>query len=103
MVKSFDAYFMMSNYNYITYSSIGVTTLINETLLRVASTGGVKDVDYFTSPDFTQLSAIIDTLVTSVCAVTASPTPPPTTTLAPRTTRPIRTGKAIIVIIITKD
>ena len=64
----------------VTMVSIGVTNSVDENELRgLSSLPQVRDRNYFTSPDFQQLSGIIETLLASACVVT----PPPATTRRP--------------------
>ena len=68
--------------------SIGITNSVDEDELRaISSMPQLRDVNYFTSPDFQQLESIIETLLSSACVVTVPPTtstPRPTTTTTTR-------------------
>ena len=56
--------------------SVGITQFIDEDTLKLLSTGNQRlGVDYFISPDFSSLSGILDTVLSSTCQVT---TPAPT-------------------------
>ena len=60
--------------------SVGITSSIDEDELKeLSSRPQIRNVNYFTSPDFQQLGGIIETLLASACEVS----PPPATTRRP--------------------
>jgi hypothetical protein len=61
--------------------TIGITNQTDDQLLSALSSGGVKGVDWFSSPTFEGLEEIRDAVVQETCiAVTQAPTTIPTTT-----------------------
>ena len=66
--------------------SVGITSSIDEDELKaLSSLPQIRNVNYFTSPDFQQLEGIIETLLASACVVT----PPPATTRRPSKSFPM--------------
>lgn len=67
--------------------AVGVTNQTDDALLSDLSSGGVENVNWFSTPTFEGLQQIRDQVIQQTCvAATPSPDLGPTTTLLPPTT-----------------
>ena len=66
--------------------SVGITPSVDEEELRaISSPPQIRNENYFISADFTELTSIIERLLTSACVTTAAPTTTTTVTTRPTT------------------